>query len=311
MRRLIEVKPLAAAAAAAFMLSIAALGAQGQGGQGAQAGQGPGGGQARAGNQTAPAPPPAPKPLVPVTAASVMKAPERFVGETVTLTGVVDRGLSSTTFTVDQDPASKSDNAVLVIARRELNRAVAEDEYVTVVGELIKYDPAAVASRKDPVFRTGLAPEATSAFLGRPVVLATVVFQGSEDIAMRMPPPMNPAEEPLDKAMRAIGPANGAFRKGMAASNVELTAKNLAIIRDAFDETERFFRSQRLREPQRWAEDARRVTEGMQKAVAAGNWTAVKAQADNLGKTCTTCHTTYRDRYDDGSFRLKRPDGEN
>ncbi|MFP5378909.1 MAG: hypothetical protein ACLGHP_04045, partial [Vicinamibacteria bacterium] len=267
------------------------------------------GGQAPAGNQTAPAPPPAPRPLVPVTAASVMKAPDRYIGETVTLTGIVDRGLSVTTFTVDQNAAQKSDDAVLVIARRELNRPVVEDEYVTIVGELIKYDAAEIAKRTNPAFATHLAADATSAWAGRPVVLATTVFQGSEDIAMRMPPPANPAEEPLDKAMKAIGPANGAFRKGMAASNAELTAKNLAIIRDAFDETERFFRSQRMREPQRWAEDARKVTEGMQKAVAAGNWTAVKAGAENLGKACANCHTPYRDRYDDGTFRLKRPDG--
>jgi len=309
MPRLTQARPTAstlavAAATTAFICSIAALAAQGGQAPAARAGQPP------AGNQTAPAPPPAPKPLVPVTASSVIAAPDRYLGETVTLTGIVDKAMSITTFTVDHDATTSSDKSILVIARRTLNEPVVADEYVTIIGELIKYDAAEVAKRKDPAFVSDVPAETLAAFAGRPVVLATTVFQGSRDLAMRLPPPMTPAEEALDKAMKAVGPANGAFRKGMAGSNVELAAKNAAILRDAFAETEQFFKAQRMREPERWAVDARRVVESIQKAVAANNWTAVKAEADNLGKACQTCHAAYRDRYDDGSFRLIRPGGQ-
>ncbi|MDP1569682.1 MAG: hypothetical protein Q8L86_06735 [Vicinamibacterales bacterium] len=310
MPRLTQARPTAstlvvAAAATAFICSIAALAAQGgQAAPAARAGQPP------AGNQTAPAPPPPPKPLVPVTASSVIAAPDRYLGETVTLTGIVDKAMSITTFTVDHDAKTSSDKSILVIARRTLNEPVVADEYVTVIGELIKYDPAEVAKRKDPAFVSDVPAETLAAFAGRPVVLATTVFQGSRDLAMRLPPPMTPAEEALDKAMKAVGPANGAFRKGMAGSNVELAAKNAAILREAFVESEQFFKAQRMREPERWAVDARRIVESIQKAVAANNWTAVKAEADNLGKACQTCHAAYRDRYDDGSFRLIRPGGQ-
>jgi hypothetical protein len=298
MRRFIQVGPVAATlamtAAAALMFSMAGLSAQA--------------GQAQPGNQTPATPPTPPRPLVPVTASSIMKAPDRYLGETVTMTGVVDRAMSMTTFTVDQDPETKSEDAVLVIARRTLNEKVAEDEYVTVVGELIRYDPAEVATRKDPVFDTQLPADATTAFVGRPVVLATVVFQGSRDIAMRLPPPMTPAEEAFQKVMRAIGPANGAFRKGMAGSNAELAREHLATLRTSFAEAEKFFRSQRVNEAVRWAQDARRVTESIDKAVVGGNWATVKAGADNLAKACATCHDKYRERYDDGSFRVRFPD---
>ncbi len=296
-----------AAATTAFMISMVALAAQG--GQPPPAGQPPAGQQPPAGAKPAPPPPPPPpKPLVPVTASSVIKTPDRYLGETVTMTGIVDEALSMTTFTVDHDMKATSDNAILVIARRTLNEKVVDNEYVTVIGELIKFDPAEVAKRKDPAFVSDLPADQLAKFVGRPVVLATTVFQGSRDLAMRLPPPMTPAEEAFDKVMKAVGPANGAFRKGMAGSNVELARENIVILRNSFAETEKFFRAQRMNEPVKWAQDARRITETIEKQVIAANWTAVKAEADNLGKACQTCHAEYRDRYDDGSFRLKRPD---
>jgi hypothetical protein len=306
MQRFMQARPTAgtlavAVATAAFMFSMAALAAQG-----APAGQPPAAAQPPA-TPAAPAPPPAPKPLVPVTASSVMASPDRFIGETVTMTGIVDSAMSMTTFTVDHDAKATSDNAILVIARRALNEKVVADEYVTVIGELIRFDAAEVAKRKDPAFVSDLPADALAKFAGRPVVLATTVFQGSRDLAMRLPPPMTPAEETLDKAMKQVGPANAAFRKGMAGSNVDLARDNAAVLTKMFIETEQFFKSQRMNEPEKWAQDARRITESIEKAVVAQNWTAVKAQADNLGKTCQTCHAAYRDRYDDGSFRLKRP----
>lgn len=305
MQRLMQARPTAgalalAAVTTAFMCSMAVLVAQG--GQAAPAGQPP------AGNQTAPAPPAPPKPLVPVTASSVIAAPDRYLGETVTMTGIVDEAMSRTTFTVDHDPKTTSDKAILVIARRPLNEEVVADEYVTIIGELIPYDPAEVAKRKDPEFVSDLPADALAKFAGRPVVLATTVFQGSRDLAMRLPPPMTPAEQAFQKVMMAIGPANAAFRKGMAGSNVDLARDNAAVLARSFAEAEQFFRSQRMNEPQRWAQDARKIAETIEKAVVAQNWTGVKAQADNLGKACQTCHAAYRDRYDDGSFRLKRPD---
>lgn len=309
MQRLMQARTTAgtlavAAATTAIMFSMAALAAQG--GQPPPAGQPPSTAKPEA-KPTAPAPPPAPKPLVPVTASSVLATPDRYLGETVTMTGIVEAPLSMTTFTVDHDAKAANENAILVIARRELNEKVVANEYVTVIGELIKFDAAEIAKRKDPAFVSDLPADALAKFAGRPVVLATTVFQGSRDLAMRLPPPMTPAEEALDKVMKQVGPANGAFRKGMAGSNVDLARDNAATLTKMFIETEQFFKAQRMNEPEKWAQDARRVTETIEKAVVAQNWTAVKAQAENLGKACQSCHAAYRDRYDDGSFRLKRP----
>lgn len=322
MQRFTQFRPLAgslslAAAIGLLAASVTLLGAQpaqpgGQAPQGGQQGQGqrpqPGqqAGQPRPGSQTAA--PETPRPIVPVAASSVIKFPDRFVGETVTLTGVVDQALSTTTFTVDQDAKTASGtNAVLVIARRPLNARIKENEYVTVVGDLIKYDPAVVAKRRDPAFDTQLPPEATAAYVGRPVILATTVFQGSEDLAMRLPPPMTPAEQAFQKVMLQVGPANGAFRKAMAGANADQVREQLGVLRNAFTETEAFFKTHRVAEAVKFAQDARRIVEAADKAAVAANWAAVKAEADNLAKMCQTCHNTYRDRYDDGSFRVKLP----
>jgi lipocalin len=54
-----------------------------------------------------------------------------------------------------------------------------------------------------------------------------------------------------------------------------------------------------------WAQDARKAAEAIELSAAAGKWDEVKATTATLGKMCQTCHTAYRERYDDGSFRAK------
>jgi mono/diheme cytochrome c family protein len=40
-------------------------------------------------------------------------------------------------------------------------------------------------------------------------------------------------------------------------------------------------------------------------AAAAAKWDDVKASAGTLGQKCAACHGAYRERFDDGSFRIK------
>src|SRR5687768_18597750 len=110
---------------AAFVLSLTAL----------SAGQG----------QPPAAPPPGtpPKPLVPVAASSVAKNPDPYVGEYVTLTATVESNLTKTSFSVDQDKTKSTGQEVLVLAPN-LQKPADQNGYVTVIGQLIKFDPAEV-----------------------------------------------------------------------------------------------------------------------------------------------------------------------
>jgi hypothetical protein len=224
----------------------------------------------------------APKPLVPAAANSIAENPDAFVGQIVTVTAAVDQVLSATTFTVDQDPRKTAAREVLVIAAA-LNAPLIVNSHVTVIGEVVRHD-------------------------GRPAIRATSVLTAAGlDLAKRILPPMTPEEEALDKAMKAIQPAFGAVRQAVAAagSGGENVVQHAATLKQAFTETEAFWKKRGVTDAQKWAADARAQSEALERAIAAGKWDDAKAAAGTLQQACSACHGAYRERQDDGTYRLR------
>jgi cytochrome c556 len=255
-----------------------------------------------------PAPPvagtlPAPtRAIVPVAASSVAAKPDQWVGEYVALTGIVEASVGKMAFTVDQDK-TKAAPDVLVLSHR-MSDPVTPNTYVTVIGLLMKYDPADVAA-KSKAHAQDLGPDAAK-YKGKPVVLATsVVNDRMLDLARFIPPAMTPDEEALQKAMRGVPAASGEMRKGADASNVELATKNTATLAAAFAETEAFMKKRGKLDAMKWAADARANVLAVEKAAKSGTWDAAKTAAAAVGSACGTCHTPYRERLEDGSFRFK------
>jgi cytochrome c556 len=252
--------------------------------------------------------PPA-KPIVPVAVSTVAANPDAYYGESVTLTAAVDQILSRSAFSISQrtvgDAINKtSGNDVLVLAPT-LNGAVDRNAYVTVLGELVRFDPAEIA-RKAKGYALDLAPDVVAKYTGRPAVLATAVINGAMvDLAKRLPPPMTAEEEALSKVMKRVAPAFAALRTAAAASNAETTAQNATVLKQAFTETEAFWKTKGKTDAVQWAHDARTQAESIERDVAAANWDAVKASAGTLGQACQSCHGAYRERFDDGSYRIK------
>ena len=316
-----SLRPRAAAVLAALAAagSLAVAGAQQPPAPGGQkpappAGQTPGTPAAPAAPATpaapaAPATPagtlPAPtKAIVPVAASSVAAKPDRWIGEYVAMTGIVDASLGKLAFTVDQDK-TKSGSDVLVIAHR-MSDPVATNTYVTVIGLLMKYDQAEVASKSKAHAATELPADAVAKYSGKPVVLATsVVNDRMLDLARFIPPPMTPEEEALQKAMRGVPAASGEMRKGADASNVEMATKNIATLTAAFTEVETFMKKRGKTDAMKWASDARTNVLLVEKSAKSGQWDAAKIAAASVGSSCGTCHTPYRERLEDGSFRFR------
>jgi cytochrome c556 len=46
--------------------------------------------------------------------------------------------------------------------------------------------------------------------------------------------------------------------------------------------------------------------EAVQAAITAGKWDDAKAHAATVAQACGQCHGVYRERFDDGSFRVKK-----
>ncbi len=270
----------------------------GQRGQRGQRGEAPDAAAAKA---------PAPKPLVPVVASTVAANPDAYYGQEVTMTATVDKILSPTSFSMDQDRTKSTGQDVLVLAPR-LNEPVELNSYVTVLGEVVKFDPAEIKNQAKElkVDLPDVPADIAAKYRGKPALIATTVLNAKMvNLAMRLPPPMTNDEEMLDKVMKRVAPAFTALRGAVDKSDMEATKQNAVILKQAFTETEAFWKSKGKADATKWAGDARTQADAIDRDVATGKWDAIKTSATALGTSCGSCHGVYRERFDDGSYRIK------
>ena len=260
--------------------------------------------------QQAAAAAPLAKPLVPLATNTVTANPDAYYGESVTLTAAVGQILSKSVFSVDQQkigPGNKpqpSGTDVLVIAPT-LNAAVDLNSYVTVMGELVKFDPDVIA-RKAKDYKLDLTPEMIAKYRGRPVLMATAVINEKfVDLAKKPLPAMTADDLALSKVMKQVGPAFAALRTGIDGSNAEAATKNVAVLKQMFTETETFWKTRSKPDAMQWAQDARKQVDVIEHAVAGGKLDDAKAPASTLGQSCAMCHGVYRERLEDGTYRIK------
>ena len=267
------------------------------------------GGQRGAPPAGQPAAPPA-KPLIPVATNTVNTNPDAYYGQGVTITAAVDQVLSKSAFAVDQRrvagaPAPSKPTDVLVLVPN-LQSPVDPKSYVTVMGELVKFDPAEVA-KKAKDYKIDLPPDAIAKYTGRPALIATsVITDKFVDLAKRLPPPMTAEEETLSKMMKPLPPALAALRTAVDGSKTEDANKNAAVLKQGFTDIEAFWKPKKPDATQ-WAHDARVKVESIQAAITAGKWDEAKGAVPAVQQACGTCHNAYRERFDDGSFRIKKP----
>ena len=272
-------------ALAAFVFSLTAISGQGQ----------------------PPAAPPAgtpPKPLVPVAASSVANNPDPYVGEYVTLTGAVEANLSKTSFSVDQDRTKTTGKDVLVLAPN-LQKPAEANGYVTVIGQLIKFDPAEVEKNLKG-YTIDLSPADREKFKGKPVVLATAVINTAGiDIAKKPIPPMSADDLALQKIMTRLPPAQAALRKAMEGKDLDLVKEQATILKTAFADTEAFWKARGNTEAMTIAAEAKKHADSILINLGLGSLEAARTSLTPLGATCGNCHGKFRERMDDGTFRIK------
>lgn len=295
-------------AAAAVALTLAGVHAQQPSGQQAQppAGQqAPARGQqpaAPAGQAKGPQAAPAalPKPLEPVAASTLATHPDPYYGQHVTMTAAVGQVLSKTAFSVEQNTPKTAGESVLVLTP-PLQGTLEPSKYVTVIGQVVKVDADKLKEMKVDV-----SPDLIAKYNGKPAIVATGVINSAfVDLTKRMPPPMTPDEEALSKIMKKIGPAFGAIRGSAEGAKADVATQNAATLKQAFGETEAFWKSHGKSDAEKWAQGARKNAETIEKAASSGKWDEVKSSTAALGQACQSCHAAYRERFDDGSFRIK------
>ncbi len=238
--------------------------------------------------------PPRPVPVAPNTIAA---RPDAFYGQVVSMSSAVVSQVSGSVFVVSHD--------VIVIAPA-LSGSLDAKAYVTVVGEAMRFDPAEIASRaKD--YALDLTPDAIAKYQGRPAILATsVVTADMVDVGKRLPPPLTPEEEAFDKVMKRIGPAFNELRTAATASNAPGVAEQAKVLKAAFADADVFWKGRpAAADALDWNRTVRAHVTVLERAAAAGKWDQVKTSVADVTRMCSTCHTPYRERLEDGTYRVK------
>ncbi len=245
------------------------------------------------------------RPVVPLTASSLLAHPELYLGQNVSVMATVEKTLSKTVFTLDQDPKKAAVKDVLVIAP-SLLAMPALNSYVSVVGDAVKFDPADVARRLKG-YTLDLSPELIERYRGMPVILATSVIDNKmADLAKKPVVPATPEETAFDNdVMKKITAAYAALRAAADGSKADEVKTTAAEMRKIFADTEAFFKKRNTADAIKWAQDGGKLVDDTDAAAAKGNWDAAKTAAGGINGLCGQCHTAHRERQDDGTFRVK------
>ena len=248
--------------------------------------------------------------MIPMAASTIVRNPDPHYGTTVSMYASVEKMLSKTVFTVDQDKNKSTGQEVLIVAPY-LNTALQPGSYVTIQGPVFKFDPAEVAKRAR-TYTLDIGAEVVAQYQGKPAILATsVITTALLDVAKRVLPPPTPEELALDKAMKTISGTFNDLRAGLETPKAEDMKTQVATLKGAFTEAAVFFNARKTTDAMDWAQQALKFVGAMETGVAGGKFDEVKTAATGLAGLCTSCHTAHRERMDDGTYRVRPPGGGN
>jgi len=246
---------------------------------------------------------PASPPLVPVTASSLAAHPLSYVGRTVTMMGTVAQQLSPTIFTITQGQTATMPVPILVVAPT-LTAPPPPNAYVTVVGPAVLFDPSDLSKLKN--YKLDISTDVAARFNGRPAVFATsVVAPDLSDLAKVKPPPMSPEEQAFSNLMKQVQPASTALRTGVTGSDAAAAHARAEELKKLFTDVQAFFKKRGIAEAEGWAGEMLKLADSVDTAAGAAKWPEATTAATSLNQMCATCHTAYRERLDDGTYRLK------
>lgn len=247
---------------------------------------------------------------LPIATNTILEHPDAYYGKPVTISAAVEQMLSKTAFVIDQRKAVGAGEVkaigkpILVIAPY-LTRPLDQKHYLLMRGEIVKFDQAAMA-RMAADDTLDLALEVAVKYQGQPVLVATSVITSTfAEVARKPLPPPSAEEVSLSVAMKTIGPAFAALRIAIEESKADVVTVNAANLKPAFAQAETIWDDLGQSAAADWAREALAHSASLESAAAAGNWDAVKTSAAALNRMCQNCHGVYRERLEDGTFRIK------
>ena len=109
-------------------------------------------------------------------------------------------------------------------------------------------------------------------------------------------------DEDYDKLMKGVGAANGVMRKATEPDAQAAEATKLVAL---FKDAQQFWSGRNNKEAADWAGAAMKQASSAEAAFKAKDAEAAATALKELGSTCQTCHTKYRERTDAG-YQIKK-----
>ena len=247
---------------------------------------------------------------VPVSTYAILQHPDVYYGKQITVSAGVDQMLTKTAFLLDQwkmtgpTDVQPIGRPVLVVAPY-LTNTLDRRNYLIVRGELVKLDTAALA-RVAAEYKLDLGPDLWERYQGQPMLLAASVINSTySELAKKPIAPPTANELAMSEAMKTISPAFTALRAAADGSQADVVALNATKLKPAFAQTESIWDGVGQSSAGQWARDAQDYVASIERDAASGNWDGAKFTAGKLNQVCANCHGTFRDRADDGTFRMK------
>jgi cytochrome c556 len=117
-------------------------------------------------------------------------------------------------------------------------------------------------------------------------------------------PPISPEEQSIGAAMKIISPVFAALRAAVQASDSRAVADNVTTLKPALAQTIAVWYDMGVAPAAQWAQEGLELSETIEREAAAGRWDIVNLSAGNLNQKCQSCHSIYRERQDDGTYRI-------
>ena len=112
-------------------------------------------------------------------------------------------------------------------------------------------------------------------------------------------------EKAFQKHMKAVGKLTKGFKANFEAKNAAAVEKDSAAVAESYKAMAGFFKARKNDDAVKWSDDSAAGAAGAAAAAKAGDWDQVKSQWGAVGKNCKACHEKYREKLEDGSYKIK------
>src|SRR5262245_26388855 len=138
------------------------------------------------------------------------------------------------------------------------------------------------------------------------LLTSAIAIQAQQTQEAPPPRPMTADELELQRAMRTINSDKPALRAALSNPDNADVAKvkaEIATLKAAYKDAEKFFKDQKADDAVGWAGDALKLVARVETAASSAppKWDEIRATSSEFSAICSRCHTARRERVSDGT----------